>query len=262
MAQVDDKVRLQKVDTWFDPLDMFRQMAPNGIVNKEIVDAKITDRSAALDMPSMPVNDGIRIAQQHNGPNAAHSHDAAPKDVMQTHMSSSTGQAADAFVPHQGAKTDGHAVSAKESATSKTDAQAVVETAAVQGASMKLESPESNFNEAASDRPSGSTEGSVKASDSQYSSAVTGKVENGLKVAQTGSHVDESVASDARDAVDEHLEKPAAEVHPHPKDMEAAVKPEAGEAVAAPAESEETRRTYEEMSRITPTECPFLMNRE
>lgn len=35
VAQVDDQVRLQKVETWFDPLEMFRQIAPNGIVNKE-----------------------------------------------------------------------------------------------------------------------------------------------------------------------------------------------------------------------------------
>ncbi|KAI9759475.1 MAG: hypothetical protein M4579_002315 [Chaenotheca gracillima] len=34
VAQVDDKIRLQKVETWFDPLEMFRQIAPNGIVNK------------------------------------------------------------------------------------------------------------------------------------------------------------------------------------------------------------------------------------
>lgn len=36
VAQVDDQVRLQKVETWFDPLEMFRQIAPNGIVNKEV----------------------------------------------------------------------------------------------------------------------------------------------------------------------------------------------------------------------------------
>lgn len=36
VARVDDQVRLQKVETWFDPLEMFRQIAPNGIVNKEV----------------------------------------------------------------------------------------------------------------------------------------------------------------------------------------------------------------------------------
>lgn len=37
VATVDDKVRLQNVQTWFDPMEMFRQIAPNGIVNKQIV---------------------------------------------------------------------------------------------------------------------------------------------------------------------------------------------------------------------------------
>ncbi|GME24158.1 hypothetical protein GTA08_BOTSDO07581 [Neofusicoccum parvum] len=37
VATVDDKVRLQRVETWFDPMEMFRQIAPQGIVNKEPV---------------------------------------------------------------------------------------------------------------------------------------------------------------------------------------------------------------------------------
>lgn len=38
IAHVNEKVQLQSVETWFDPLEMFRQIAPNGIVNKTIVD--------------------------------------------------------------------------------------------------------------------------------------------------------------------------------------------------------------------------------
>lgn len=37
MATVNDKVQLQKVETWFDPSEMFRQIAPKGIVNKQVV---------------------------------------------------------------------------------------------------------------------------------------------------------------------------------------------------------------------------------
>ena len=36
-AWVDDQVRVKKLETWFDPLEMFRQIAPNGIINKETV---------------------------------------------------------------------------------------------------------------------------------------------------------------------------------------------------------------------------------
>ncbi|KAF1943155.1 hypothetical protein EJ02DRAFT_149600 [Clathrospora elynae] len=35
VANVNDKVQLQSVRTWFDPMDMFRQIAPNGVVKKE-----------------------------------------------------------------------------------------------------------------------------------------------------------------------------------------------------------------------------------
>jgi len=34
VAKVDDKVRLQSVETWFDPMEMFRQIAPTGAVSK------------------------------------------------------------------------------------------------------------------------------------------------------------------------------------------------------------------------------------
>jgi hypothetical protein len=36
VAQVNDALQVQSLETWFDPLEMFRQIAPNGIVNKEI----------------------------------------------------------------------------------------------------------------------------------------------------------------------------------------------------------------------------------
>lgn len=41
VATVNDKVQLQSVRTWFDPLDMFRQIAPNGVVKKETVDSNM-----------------------------------------------------------------------------------------------------------------------------------------------------------------------------------------------------------------------------
>ncbi|KAK0103380.1 hypothetical protein ONS95_005406 [Cadophora gregata] len=40
VAKVDDKVRLQSVETWFDPMEMFRQIAPNGEVTKTPVVTK------------------------------------------------------------------------------------------------------------------------------------------------------------------------------------------------------------------------------
>ncbi|KAH8591950.1 hypothetical protein B0O99DRAFT_597574 [Bisporella sp. PMI_857] len=34
VARVNEKVQLQAVEIWFDPLEMFRQIAPDGVVNK------------------------------------------------------------------------------------------------------------------------------------------------------------------------------------------------------------------------------------
>ncbi|CAG8981164.1 hypothetical protein HYALB_00005879 [Hymenoscyphus albidus] len=50
VAKVDAQLRLQSVETWFDPLEMFRQIAPNGIVNKVVVKPKEgVDLSGRLD---------------------------------------------------------------------------------------------------------------------------------------------------------------------------------------------------------------------
>lgn len=49
---------------------------------------------------------------------------------------------------------------------------------------------------------------------------------------------------------------------PKPKTMEAEVAPQPGEAIATAANTEEVKQTHEEMSKITPAECPVLMNKE
>ena len=72
----------------------------------------------------------------------------------------------------------------------------------------------------------------------------------------------ELVAGTPQDAVDQHLESSADQVHPHPKEVENMVKPDIGEAVAAPADAKETQEARDEMSQVSPGELPLLMNRE
>lgn len=297
VADVDDKVRLQHLDTWFDPLEMFRQIAPHGVVNRTKMNRNV-DLETALDdgsnekseqsnadpllqtakaeeqarpaaEPVVPSNDGVKIAQQLNKPDEQ-ANIPAPEDVVGgKHISSSTGEAADAFVPHQGADSEKSAVEANKPDSSA--AQVVVDAAATQGADAQIAKPESNFHEAEERQPETVTGADEQSSTEQkadqpdvprsiYSSAVNGNEEDVLKAAQTGDFQDESRT--IRDAVDDHLESSAEQVHPHPKDAEQAFQPQPGEAVTAPADSEETRATHEEMSRITAGECPFLMNRE
>ena len=301
VAKVDDKVRLQELDTWFDPLDMFRQIAPKGIVNKENMNRKV-DPESALDVDShfvpsqpkvtqpeqpnghakateqahpisatqpnseavIPDHDGIKIAEEFNQPGKE---PVAPEEVLPTHVSNSTGQRADAFVPHQGADTSKPA--SESNPTDAVPATTVVESAATYGADAKLDHPASNFHDAHAQQPTkgSSTTGTTATAaadekapeQSIYSSAVTGNVADRLIPAP-----DESRATGVHDAIDAHLESSsaAADVHPHPHAMEEATQAGKGEAVAVPATSEETRLTHEEMSRITGAECPFLMNRE
>ncbi|RMY44843.1 hypothetical protein D0863_16149 [Hortaea werneckii] len=298
VAKVDDKVRLQELDTWFDPLDMFRQIAPKGIVNKENMNRKV-DPESALDVDShyvpsepkvaqpeqpngqakatepahpisatqpnneaiIPDHDGVKIAEESNQPGKE---PLAPEQVLPTHVSNSTGQRADAFVPHQGADTSKH-TSESNPSDATTPATTVVESAAVHGADATLEHPESNFHDAHEQLPvegadsTGTVVADEKSPDHQsiYSSAVTGNISDRMIPA-----VDESATTGVHDALDTHLESSTAAVHPHPHATENATQVGRGEAVAVPAASEETRLTHEEMSRFSRGECPFLMNRE
>jgi hypothetical protein len=307
VAQVDDKVRLRSVDTWFDPLEMFRQIAPSGIVNKTAMNRKVTPEAAmdvdadgkavatgqtdhhddhqdehydepkpqqltteaqpiAVDTkaPVVPSNDGVKIAEEFN---KADVDVKAPEDVIPKHISNSTGEPADAFVPHQGADTDKPAEESNPPQSS--EAQPIVDAAAGKGAEAEVEHPQPNFEDAKQQEPpldpkattSGAqAETSTYVPKSIYSSAVNGNEEERVKLGQTGDFPDESRT--IRDAVDEHLEGSSEQVHPHPKDSEEALQPKPGEAIAVPAQTDETRLTHEEMSSIGTGECPFLMNRE
>ncbi|KAL9059353.1 MAG: hypothetical protein Q9162_001222 [Coniocarpon cinnabarinum] len=62
-AWVDDKVRVKKLETWFDPLEMFRQIAPNGIVNKETVKPEAAGVTPAETVVA-PKTDAERLGTQ------------------------------------------------------------------------------------------------------------------------------------------------------------------------------------------------------
>jgi hypothetical protein len=61
VATVNDKLQLQSVRTWFDPMDMFRQIAPDGVTKKEAVNKSLTpgdaidsDQKAEIDQTPRP----------------------------------------------------------------------------------------------------------------------------------------------------------------------------------------------------------------
>ena len=50
VAQVDEKVRLQSVETWMDPLEMFRQIAPEGVVERKVMNGnEVNEEDAAIE---------------------------------------------------------------------------------------------------------------------------------------------------------------------------------------------------------------------
>jgi hypothetical protein len=252
---------------------MFRQIAPGGIVNKQIMDRKV-ELEHAIDAVEPPHSDGIKIAEQHNGDSSAqhndgikiaeqhdgesleHANDPAPEDVIPKHISNGTGEAADAFVPHQGADTEKAAESLPADPTDL--AQEIVASAAASGADAEVSRPASNFEDASTTIPSnGESSALTEQHDANADESRAPQTE------QPDTSVDESRATGTYNAIDEYLEKPAEGVHPHPRDMEEAVHPAPGKAVAAPADSLETRMTHEEMSQLgSAGECPFLTNRE
>lgn len=59
VATVNEKLQLQGVRTWFDPMDMFRQIAPSGVVKKEAIDKKLSPGDA-LDSPAKAEIDQTR----------------------------------------------------------------------------------------------------------------------------------------------------------------------------------------------------------
>jgi len=200
VATVNDKLQVEKLETWFDSMEMFRQIAPQGIVNKEIIGEK-----------------------------------GSQSDETDAFAASNDSRSADAI---KEASHPGTAGGIPESKPEDERANSSVPDQSVPG-SMRS-----------------TTEHTIRGSKpSIYTSSVTG-YEEPKEPNKTGSENDASP-----DKWDKHLEKPASEIHPFPHDQEDKVKPGPGEAVAASPHSAEAMRTYEEMSKVTPMECPF-MNKE
>lgn len=288
VAEVDDKIRLRAIQTWMDPLEMFRQIAPYGVVRKETMNRKVDPEVALDDSP-----DGKTVAPEHNNEAEAQvglstwTADAAellseplPTPVLdQPTPLPNTGsppspEAETCTLPvrSDNTATPDHSETAHiTNETSLPEPCTIVEAAATHAAEVEVQVPESNapevtqalppapipaslFEHSAADR---SGESIADVPRSIYSSPVTGNVEDVLLSAGRGEVKDESQAAGVYDIVDEHLAKPAELIHPAGHEVLPV-----GHALAASPHSEETRMAHEEMSRMSPSECPFLQNRE
>ncbi|KAH7397913.1 hypothetical protein BKA64DRAFT_52846 [Cadophora sp. MPI-SDFR-AT-0126] len=91
VAKVDDKVRLQSVETWFDPMEMFRQIAPTGEVTRAVVAAKPGEDTATL----------LHGKESVPGEEALHSADSTSTVIGDGEIAGAT-SAACPFVARQG----------------------------------------------------------------------------------------------------------------------------------------------------------------
>ena len=223
VATVDDKVRLQKVETWFDPLEMFRQIAPNGIVNKEIVPL---EKTAEVEKTTAP--------EETAAPGKAAAH-------VETAVLNEEAVALDKIVaPDETAEIEKTAAAEEAVALGKTHAPE--KTA-------ELEET------AAPEKPKAVVPEEIEAE----------KTATSQKTTNVKNHEKTSNANEATNIVvplDSTVNRGIDNLEPK---IELAA-PEAGEApgnaVAVAPNSEEAKMAHEEMSRISASECPFLMNRE
>jgi hypothetical protein len=65
VASVNEKVQLQGVRTWFDAMDMFRQIAPEGVVSKEEVEQGVRAEDVVES-----AQEGMRVPREQELPDA------------------------------------------------------------------------------------------------------------------------------------------------------------------------------------------------
>lgn len=94
VATVNEKLQLQSVRTWFDPMDMFRQIAPNGVVKKEDVPK---DLSPEQIVESAQSEAGIKVPAEQELPDQTIQ---TEKEVEET-IAATDKKVADGFAPER-----------------------------------------------------------------------------------------------------------------------------------------------------------------
>lgn len=327
VAQVDDQVRLQKVETWFDPLEMFRQIAPNGIVNKEArethqigenndqedhtakanAESQIAERSASTTQPNSDIsqlpNTTDKVPQPHTNLDEAPgaSDLSSPGTTQSKGRLGFTSNEAEAQVKtyKEVAITENDKLPAQvntDPAAAPFDADPLAASTSTQSEDKKQLTPDStrvttpdsdsksrmknledgNHPEDGEPKSSAVANGvlQVPAADSFPADVQLRSSNETLTAEQQISSVGilnqilkklDSVQSDFRQlsARVGEFETRFSKLEGVPSNVAGtAPTPTPGNAVATTSESEETRRTHEEMSRISAGECPFLMNME
>lgn len=255
-ATVNDKIQLQKVHTWFDPMEMFRQMAPQGIVNKVAMTGPVSEETGEETIENakaQPVQEVQSGAQEPSLCPVVHVPASMADKIPNPHTARAEPVTA-AIANIEAALASLKALNIRlPSGDAKQSSDGTIKNGEAHqsnGGAVKESDAKQSSGEPVKD------DSAPAAKQSIYSSGVTGKEEvNPEQVAAEASKPDE-------DMVDQFHDAPSEQVHPFPKDVENSLKPAAGEAVVAAPDSEEAKKTYEELSTFGAAEKPFLLNRE
>jgi hypothetical protein len=191
------------------------------------------DPDAALDVGPGTGDRGVR------------EHDSEPRPQPQD-IEKSQDAPKVVFTDHTTTGTAYPTTNAMSAAASGADG--IIHAAAGNIQDMAIEKPASNANEVTQTIEPDS---SVRSAGGEYSATDMPLHFNGIPGSSRNEY------DSAHDQIDEFLEQPAEKIHPNHHQVLPA-----GEALAAPADSYETRIAHEEMSQMSAGECPFLQNRE
>ncbi|SMY23243.1 unnamed protein product [Zymoseptoria tritici ST99CH_1A5] len=252
IAEVDDKIRMQAIRTYMDPLEMFRQIAPEGVVRKETMKRDVD--------PDIALGDGLgsdekNDVREHDSPSGTQLDNASdttvkPETADEGPLSGQISGSDHTLASHA---QDDHGAASTTPTEAPTDAdpnppstaapaaEAIISAAASQPKEMPIAHPSSNAKEVTQTLPPAGIPSSTASTPRDPLPSNT-------------SHDDQNAA---RDHIDVYLEQPAERIHPEGHEVLPA-----GKALAAPADGIETRIAHEEMSRMSGAECPFLQNRE
>lgn len=252
-------------------MTMFRQIAPHGIVNRQIVAEKSSNNKAS----------GASLKQQREtirsdgeDTSAVHTTDVAceTKEGILTEVNEFPEKGADEISQASGLSDSSSWTRISESAIAdqQPNEDTMAQTAIGLPSSDVLEDPAASTASTRSEAVE-AAEAAAAAAEATDTADTAGKSrektvtheENAKEYEQMVEQLEASKAEGLQPASGEgdegFLTGSNAE---RSKTIEHAVMPGPGEAVVAPASGGDAQRTHEEMSRVTAMECPFLMNQE
>ena len=71
IATVNDQLQVEKLETWFDSMEMFRQIAPHGIINKENIGQDSTDSDKGTAGATDAQAAGVNAVKESSHPGTA-----------------------------------------------------------------------------------------------------------------------------------------------------------------------------------------------